>query len=576
VENGRASDATGQSPGGLVASGGGIRDQGGAGLMLDNMVYSNNSATGAGGGLWSDGLSTTITQSTFQNNSAGGKGGGIFVGGGTFLLQNSTVTGNTTAAGTDSAPDVFGQVSDLATSTGNTIGVTDAGNTNLSNGLRAANLQFNTPLGTAGVFVDQAGSVFELASALGGSVNLTQLLNLGPSLYASAAFTSTGQVLVLTQQDGTVLQLTLFNGQGSLTDLTPTLGGTSRAVSVALINGVEFLVATDTAGNVSLVVPGFTSSPVNLTSLFNLSPAQTATLNFNSLTNQLALVVTDVNGGVTELSLAGAVDLTPFLGATGGKTASLAFPDVPNASTTAVLDVNEAGDVLVTFLVNGAATGPVNLGPAPFPTGTTAGTGQVTLTPAVTQGPYFQDFSDTALNRSNVTEGQQGVSLTLTFHVYQVSGTTVTPLSGARVDIWSANAFGVYSDETVQGTAGQTFLRGYQFTDATGTVTFQTIIPGWYPGRTPHIHFMVRTASSSGTLTNRVTSQLFFDQSFINSLFTTTAPYSTRGLPDTTNASDMVYNTTTSTGAAAGPFLTLGLTQTASGYAATYNVYVGG
>src|SRR5205807_1655868 len=116
--------------------------------------------------------------------------------------------------------------------------------------------------------------------------------------------------------------------------------------------------------------------------------------------------------------------------------------------------------------------------------------------------------------RSDVTEGQQGVPLTLTFHVYQVSGTTVTPVSGARVDIWNANALGVYSDEASEGTTGQTFLRGYQLTDATGTVTFRTILPGWYPGRTPHVHFMVRSLSSSGALTNLVTSQLFFDQSF--------------------------------------------------------------
>jgi protocatechuate 3,4-dioxygenase beta subunit len=197
-----------------------------------------------------------------------------------------------------------------------------------------------------------------------------------------------------------------------------------------------------------------------------------------------------------------------------------------------------------------------------------------TLTPAVTQGPYFQDFSDSSLNRSDVTEGQAGTTLTLTFHVYQVSGTTVTPLAGARVDIWSANALGVYSDEAVEGTAGQTYLRGYQYTDSTGTVTFTTIIPGWYAGRTPHIHFMVRSTSSSGTLTNRMTSQLFFDQSFINTLYTTTAPYNTRGLADTTNAADMVYNTTTASGTAAGPSLLLGLTQTSSGYAGTYNVYV--
>jgi hypothetical protein len=321
--------------------------------------------TGTGGAIWSGDQSTTITQSTFQMNSAKSKGGGLFVvGGGAFLLKDSTVTGNTTTAATNNAPDVFGQVSDIAASTGNTIGITDANNTNLSNGLRALNFQFNTPLGLVGVFVDQTGNVFEIAPAFGARVNVTKLLNLGPSLSASGVFTNTGQILVMTQQDGTVLQLTVSNGQGSLTDVTATLGpGKFRAASVALINGVEFLVATDTAGNVNLVVPGVTTSPVNLTSLFNLTLAQTATLNFNPFNSRLALVVDDVNGGVTELSLAGMVNLGMSLGTTPSKTTSLAFPGAPTADTAAVVDINEMGDLVVAFLINGIVTGPFNLGP---------------------------------------------------------------------------------------------------------------------------------------------------------------------------------------------------------------------
>lgn len=107
-------------------------------------------------------------------------------------------------------------------------------------------------------------------------------------------------------------------------------------------------------------------------------------------------------------------------------------------------------------------------------------------------------------------------------------------------------------------------------------MTFQTIVPGWYAGRTPHVHFMVRTASGSGTLSNVLTSQFFFDQLFLNTLFTSTAPYNTRGTPDTTNASDMVYNTKTSTGTSAGTYTTLTLAQATggTGYTATYNAYV--
>jgi protocatechuate 3,4-dioxygenase beta subunit len=205
---------------------------------------------------------------------------------------------------------------------------------------------------------------------------------------------------------------------------------------------------------------------------------------------------------------------------------------------------------------------------------------QVTLTPAVTQGPYFEDFTDASLNRSDITTGTtrssvlNGVPLTLTFNVYQVSGNVVSPLSGARVDVWHADAIGTYSDQSSEGTAGQTFLRGDQSTDANGSVTFKTIFPGWYRGRTPHIHFMVRTGTTSGTLTNRVTSQLFFDESLINTIFAN-APYNSRGTRDTTNAADMVYNTTTTSGTIAGPSLLVTLTPTGTGgYTATFNVYV--
>jgi protocatechuate 3,4-dioxygenase beta subunit len=88
------------------------------------------------------------------------------------------------------------------------------------------------------------------------------------------------------------------------------------------------------------------------------------------------------------------------------------------------------------------------------------------------------------------------------------------------------------------------WLRGYQITDAAGRVTFQTIIPGWYSGRTTHIHLRIRSSYSdaSSTTDGTNTTQCFFDQTFIDTLYTTVAPYSAEGKNPTTNASDRVYS----------------------------------
>lgn len=60
------------------------------------------------------------------------------------------------------------------------------------------------------------------------------------------------------------------------------------------------------------------------------------------------------------------------------------------------------------------------------------------------------------------------------------------PLEGAQVDLWQANATGVYSEHAHE------YLRGWQKTGKWGTVDFDTVFPGHYPGRTVHTHVAVR------------------------------------------------------------------------------------
>jgi protocatechuate 3,4-dioxygenase beta subunit len=152
------------------------------------------------------------------------------------------------------------------------------------------------------------------------------------------------------------------------------------------------------------------------------------------------------------------------------------------------------------------------------------------MTPAKTEGPYFVDE---ALNRSDIREDQAGTPLVLTMYVFDADN-DCEPVAGAQVDIWHANASGLYSDEAANGTSGQKWLRGYQTTDADGKVKFTTIYPGWYSGRAIHIHFKVRKDELE------FTSQMFFTDEQ-NASVMKQSPYSKRGNPDTTDTTDNIY-----------------------------------
>ncbi|HLX45239.1 MAG TPA: IPT/TIG domain-containing protein [Bryobacteraceae bacterium] len=192
----------------------------------------------------------------------------------------------------------------------------------------------------------------------------------------------------------------------------------------------------------------------------------------------------------------------------------------------------------------------------------------LTLAAPQTEGPYWVEEN---LNRSDIRSDPStgtvypGVLLNLAIALQEVS--TCTPLAGARVDIWHCSASGTYSDEAVQNTTGKKFLRGYQVSDDNGNVNFTTIYPGWYSGRTVHIHVRVRTYSGS-TVLGEFTAQFFFDDSITDQVFAQ-SPYNTRGTRDTRNANDMVL-----TGTSGGAVLYLSLTQTATGYAAAVSIGV--
>ena len=188
--------------------------------------------------------------------------------------------------------------------------------------------------------------------------------------------------------------------------------------------------------------------------------------------------------------------------------------------------------------------------------------------PQLTEGPYFVDER---LNRSDIRSDpttnviKADALLELGFNVSRVKGNSCSPLAGAYVDVWHCDALGTYSDVRDGGfdTRGQKYLRGYQVTDSNGSAQFQTIYPGWYSGRTVHIHFKIRLFAGAEA-TYEFTSQLFCDDAFTDQVYTQ-APYNTKGTRNTRNNQDGIFN-------GAGSQLILDVSQTAQGYSATFNI----
>ncbi len=190
------------------------------------------------------------------------------------------------------------------------------------------------------------------------------------------------------------------------------------------------------------------------------------------------------------------------------------------------------------------------------------------------EGPYF--IPGEAL-RSNVRENKPGIPLFLRIGI--LDARSCKPLQRVAVNIWSCDALGLYSGFTKQNPMGPggpppdfdpqhsgnrpgppegfgpppanhttdklTFLRGVQITDRNGAVNFQTIVPGFYMGRTNHIHFQVRSGIdgadgklAAGHISH--TGQIFLPEDLLASLMTK-VPYSEHKIHRTTPTEDAVF-----------------------------------
>jgi protocatechuate 3,4-dioxygenase beta subunit len=278
------------------------------------------------------------------------------------------------------------------------------------------------------------------------------------------------------------------------------------------------------------------------------------------------------------LSGAGGVGAMAFLAACGSKASTTssttsASPVTSNAptSTAASTGATTVGSTTATA----APTIPATAAPT---TAATATPGTAVLAAEMTEGPYWLDLN---LMRSDIREDQQGALLTMRLAVVDVA--TGKPIEGANVDIWHCNAEGIYSGFTGAsaaanpgggqagaqpsgggnpppaapgGQAGspppggrggpgggaqkaddKTFLRGIQPTDKTGVAMFTTVYPGWYNGRTVHVHVKVNVGGRTIH-----TGQLFFDDAYTDTVFKDNAPYNARSARQMRNANDGIFN----------------------------------
>jgi protocatechuate 3,4-dioxygenase beta subunit len=189
--------------------------------------------------------------------------------------------------------------------------------------------------------------------------------------------------------------------------------------------------------------------------------------------------------------------------------------------------------------------------------------------PQQTEGPYFVDER---LLRSDIRSDpatgavKPGTSLDLRLLVTQVSADgSCLPLAGAQVDLWHCDAMGLYSDvrDRNSNTTGQKFLRGHQVTDAAGQARFTTIYPGWYGGRAVHIHFKVRTPSTTAQA-YEFTSQFYFDERVTDRVHAL-APYSAHAGQRLRNERDFIFQD-------GGSKLILPVVEARQGYSASFTV----
>ena len=142
-------------------------------------------------------------------------------------------------------------------------------------------------------------------------------------------------------------------------------------------------------------------------------------------------------------------------------------------------------------------------------------------TPAQSEGPFYPvAIGEDDWDLTRVSGGSGRAEGEVIEVAGQVLDADCKPLPGSIVEVWQANAHGLY-DHPRDLPGGRIFdpnFQGYASlaADRDGRYRFVTIIPGAYPAasnwvRPPHIHFKVRASSGRS-----ITTQMYFAGQALN------------------------------------------------------------
>jgi protocatechuate 3,4-dioxygenase beta subunit len=158
------------------------------------------------------------------------------------------------------------------------------------------------------------------------------------------------------------------------------------------------------------------------------------------------------------------------------------------------------------------------------------------VTEAQTIGPCH---ANDAPVRFDVTEGRPGLPTRVAFRL--VDAATCKPVPNADIEIWHTDARGIYSGAETDKMCtlddklalGGLACRGLQKTDADGVASLLTVYPGWYRGRTIHIHCRIVAGEKELLI-----SQIYFDDSLTDIVHGQHPDYDSRPMRETRNSDD--------------------------------------